>query len=98
MNEPPDQTLYVLNVLRTSILTEAEDADFVRDDYAKGLRFAAKLIDDEIHNETEWRRIMALAPDQVRAELLAEGYTEERLNAGLARIKETLARATKDQA
>ncbi len=98
MTNADDQTLYILNLLRTEILTEAEDADFVRDEYAKGLRFAAKLIDDEIANETEWRRISNMTNEEVRAELRAEGYTDEMKEQMYVRMKELIERANKEKA
>ncbi len=95
MTNVNDQTFYVLNLLRTDILTEAEDADFVRDEYAKGLRFAAKLIEDEIANETEWQRISNMTNEEVRSELRAEGYTDDMMEQMHKRMKEMIERAAK---
>ncbi len=35
----------------------------------------------------EWQRINAMSAEEVRKELLAEGYTEERLNEGFAKVR-----------
>lgn len=35
----------------------------------------------------EWQRINAMSAEEVRKELLAEGYTEERLNADFAKVR-----------
>jgi hypothetical protein len=39
----------------------------------------------------EWQRINAMSAAEVEKELLAEGYTKERLDAGMAKLRATLA-------
>lgn len=41
----------------------------------------------------EWQRINTLSHEEVKAELLAEGYTQERLDEGLRKIRETVEKA-----
>lgn len=58
------------------------------------LREENKFLHDAL-DAFEWQRINAMSHEEVRKELLADGYTEERLNAGFAKIKALINR-TKD--
>lgn len=48
----------------------------------------------ELLNAEAWVRINAMKPEELEAELLAAGYTKERLDAGLAKLRKSLAEAS----
>lgn len=63
-----------------------------------GLSIAADIVRDEIESEQTWERINAMTPEEVRAELRAAGYTDEQLEASLAKIRATVQKALAERA
>lgn len=57
---------------------------------AAGLRMAADMTVEEIENQKAIERIDAMTPEEVRADLIANGYTDERIDALVARCRETV--------
>lgn len=92
--------IYKLEEIRTRLFEEADEQDGLGQaevlsgnrGMAAGLRMAAGIIAEKIEDERQWRRINAMSPVELKAELLKAGYTEERLNAGLERFKKTLSK------
>ena len=78
--------------LRADLATMREERD--------GLREENEFLHDAMDN-FEWQRINSMSHEEVKKELLASGYTQERLDAGFAKIRATVekviavARATK---
>jgi len=102
-----DTIIYKLEEIRTRLFEEADEQDelgqaevlagnivkeHAQRGMAAGLRMAAGIIAEEIEDERQWQRINAMTSDELKAELLKAGYTEERLNAGLERFKKTLSK------
>jgi len=100
-----DTIIYKLEEIRTRLFGEADEQDglgqaevlagnvvkeHAQRGMAAGLRLAAGIIAEEIEDEREWNRINSLTKEQLSAELLKAGYTEERLNASFERFRAML--------
>lgn len=79
-------TIESLKRIREELLSWADAATNI--DYEDGLRAAADLITSEIDFEIEVERIVKMTPEEVKQHLFSMGYTQERLDASLQRLRE----------